>query len=95
VRAITLDDTIRIRKKVVFQKVGDEMVLLNMESGIYFGLNPTGARLWELLAEKKELNSILDIMAKEYAVERAQLEKDILKLLRKMASKKLVEVAKR
>src|SRR2546430_2126111 len=37
---------IRIRKDVVFRELEGEMVLLNLATGVYFGLDPVGTRIW-------------------------------------------------
>lgn len=39
----------RAHPDVVFQKLGDESVLLNLRTGVYWGLNPTGAVIWDEL----------------------------------------------
>ena len=38
-----------IPEDVVHRMVGDEAVLLQLDSGVYYGLDPVGSRIWELL----------------------------------------------
>ena len=38
-----------VPKDVLFQDLGEEVVLLEVESGQYYGLNEVGARMWSLL----------------------------------------------
>jgi hypothetical protein len=52
----------------------------NLESGVYFGLDPIGARIWQLMADGKPLAGICDAMQVEFEVERDVLEGDILRL---------------
>src|SRR5688572_30393353 len=47
--AITLDATVTITPEVVFKELRGEAVLLDLASGIYFGLDETSTRLWQLL----------------------------------------------
>jgi hypothetical protein len=75
------------------RKVGDEIVLLAVDSGTYFGLDPIGARAWELICEEKSLADICDIMVEEYEVERVVLESDLLELARDLIERKLIEAA--
>ena len=42
------DIAARAENKVAAQ-IGDEAVILDIESGYYFQLNPTAARIWALL----------------------------------------------
>ena len=44
---LTGSTTITVSKDFVYCNVEDEMVLLGMEDGIYYGLNPVGAFIWE------------------------------------------------
>jgi len=87
-----LNETVKIPKHVVFQKVGHETVLLNMESGVYYGLNSTGTRLWEVLRDKKNLRAALDELVTEYDVQPQDLQRDVLRLIRELEAKGLIEV---
>jgi hypothetical protein len=75
------------------RSVGDETVILNLESGTYYGLDPVGARMWRLLGEGKSLGEVCEILLEEYAVAREQLEADLLKLAEELANNGLVDRA--
>jgi hypothetical protein len=79
------------RDGVIAKMVGTEMVLLDYDRGIYYGLNPVGARLWQLLAGGEALDAVVERLAGEYDVERSTLEADVAALLRDLESKQLVE----
>jgi hypothetical protein len=49
--------------------VGDEVVILNLTTGVYHGLNEVGSRIWSLIEEPKSLQSIQEILLAEYEVE--------------------------
>lgn len=83
---------VRARQDVVFRELGEEMVLLNLRTGIYFGLNETGTRMWTLLMELKEPARVLHALEEEYAVSRTQLENDLRSLLDVLREKGLIEV---
>ena len=38
----------RILGGVVWTALGDEVMILKLDSGIYFGLDQVGARIWKL-----------------------------------------------
>ena len=42
----------------LFQELQGEAVLLNLKSGVYFGLDPVGTRIWELFAKHDRLPEI-------------------------------------
>lgn len=82
---------IKIPEDVVFEKVGDEMVLLNLETGIYFGLNPVGSRMWELLVTTNNPESVVECMRDEFDVTGDVLEQDLARLICELRDKKLIE----
>jgi hypothetical protein len=75
------------------RSVGDETVILNLESGTYYGLDPVGARMWQLLGEGKSLGELCEIMLEEYDVARERLEADLLNLAEELANNGLVDRA--
>ena len=69
-----------------------EAAILNLKSGVYYGLDPVGARIWNLLQEPRTVNDIRDALLKEYGVEPERCERDLLTLLQELAAEGLIEV---
>ncbi|BDZ71693.1 PqqD family peptide modification chaperone [Methanobacterium petrolearium] len=83
---------VTVNKDYVYCKVDDEMVLLGMEDGIYYGLNPVGAFIWEEIKEPKTINQVRDAILAEYDVEKEECEQDLFELLHELAEKGLIDV---
>jgi hypothetical protein len=75
---------------VMFQRVGDRMVLVNLQTNLVFELNDTGARVWELLRSGAGDEEILDQLTAEFEVGREQLRADVDDLLRTLTAKGLI-----
>ena len=90
---LTRDARLKIPEQVVTRQVGDETVLLNLESGTYFGLDPVGSRFLELLQAKGALAAIIPQMLEEFEVTEAQLEADLVRLADEMLASGLLEAA--
>jgi len=88
---LTRHSRVRVPEPVVTRKVGDETVILSLESGMYYGLDPVGSRFIELLETGASLGSVIDRMSGEYAVSDEQLEADLLKLSEEMLANGLLE----
>ena len=84
------DRMIEISDQVIFKPVGDEMVLLDFRSGMYYGLDPIGVRIWQLLAEHEPLGNVADRMSAEYDVTREELERDIDALIEELERRGLI-----
>lgn len=67
---------------VVARQIGGETVILNLESGTYFGLDVVGARIWQLIAEGKSVAETRAVMLVEFDVAEDVLDRDLEKLLR-------------
>ena len=85
-----LIDKVSISPDAIAKRVGDELVILNIGSGTYFGLDPVGARIWQLLEEGKSPTEIRDVMVEEYEVSYETLEHDIAVLLNDLLAKALI-----
>jgi hypothetical protein len=72
--------------------LADEVVMLDLESGMYYGLDAVGARIWNLIQEPKVVNAVRDILLQEYQVDPDRCERELLAFLREMAVHGLVEV---
>ncbi|MBI4564964.1 MAG: PqqD family protein [Planctomycetes bacterium] len=53
---------------VTYQEVGDEVVVLDLKSGRYFGLNRTAGFIWIGLVDPRESKSSPDDYAKTFGV---------------------------
>jgi len=69
-----------------------EAVILNLKSGLYHGLNPVGARVWELVQEPTKVNAIRDTLTAEYDVDAQTCTRDLLAVLEDMLGAGLIEV---
>jgi len=79
-----------IPKDVVFRDLAGESVILNLETGIYFGLNEVGTRIWSLLVEHGDKNKVVQGMLAEFNVEEQDLRRDVDKLLQELSEKGLL-----
>ena len=86
-------DKIMIPAQVVARQVGEETVILDLGSGTYFGLDATGARIWQLMGEGKTLAEICEVMLAEYEVSREAIERDVLALAEELCAKQLISSA--
>jgi Coenzyme PQQ synthesis protein D (PqqD) len=88
----TLNDSIAIPEDVLFRELDGEAVLLNLKTGTYFGLNPVGTRIWQLIAEQHSLARVLDVLAREYDADRDVLATDLLALAGQLCANGLGQI---
>lgn len=84
------DATITIPKHVLSESLNDETVVLDMSSGVYFGLSPVATRFWQLLGEGSSPGQIQTILLEEFDVEAEVLHNDLNSLIAELQAKKLI-----
>jgi hypothetical protein len=89
----TVDARITIPQHVVFRSFVKETVVLNLDTGRYHGLNPTGGRMLEVLRETPVVGDAAAKLAGEYGVPTEDIERDLLEFCDELASRGLVERA--
>jgi Coenzyme PQQ synthesis protein D (PqqD) len=72
--------------------LGEESAILNLKNTVYYGLNPVGARVWNLLQQARTVGELRDALLNEYDVDAERCETDLLELLEKMRSEGLIQV---
>lgn len=88
--SLTLQSQVRVSDDVLFQDLEGEAVLLNLKSGVYFGLDPVGTRIWRLIEDKVGLGDIVETIVAEYDVDAARSGADLLALVEDLAKNELV-----
>lgn len=77
-------------KQVVQSKIDDEVVMMDIESGFYFGLNSVASIIWELLKDGKTVDELADYLITEYDVNREQCLEETDILIKKMLDLKVI-----
>ena len=88
---LNADSRLSIPAPVMSRLVGDETVLLDLESGMYFGLEGVGKRIWESVADGNSLGEIAAIIAGEFEVEETQALTDLIAFASNLLERGLVE----
>ena len=81
--------TFRIPDTVLSQELAGETILLNLDTGVYFGLDAVGTRIWQLLHAGRTLDAIREALVAEYDVASDQLEADLTRLVAHLRRERL------
>ena len=90
--AVSLESRITASADVLARQIESDTVLLGMQRAEYFGLNPTGTRVWQLVQQPRRVSEIIDTMVTEYEVERRVLEADVMAIVEDLIAQGLVSV---
>ena len=89
---MNLSNHVTVPAQVMARTVGNETVILDLASGTYYGLDPVGARMWQLMTEGQTLAQLCTQMLDEYEVSQEDIERDVLALVQTLLDKQLVSL---
>ena len=84
------DDIYQIKEGVLFQKVDDESVLLEPETGNYFTLDPVGTYILDVMTSGVNLSEIVKQACSVYDVTQEQFKTDLEAIVKEMESLGLI-----
>ncbi len=84
---------LRVAANQLSCNLSGETVILNLENGIYYGLNQVATRIWELLKEQRNLDEIHKTLVSEYHVEPDDCKRAIDDLVQQFLAKGLLQKA--
>ena len=58
-------------------ELGGEAVLLNLDTGVYYGLDTVGTRIWKLLQQPRSIAELRDVIIDEFDVDPDRCEADL------------------
>ena len=88
---LTLNDRVAIPESVIAREVDGETVLLNLDTGIYFGLDAVGTAIWRAIQEDGHLVHAAAAVERDYDVDPAVARADLLRLIGEIVSKGLLQ----
>jgi hypothetical protein len=82
---------VRVPQHVVYREFVAETVVLNLNTGIYHGLNPTAGRMLTLLEEFGDIRVVAARLATEYRRPRSEIAADLEIFCRDLLARGLIE----
>ena len=74
---ISLTTIIRRDSKQIFSNVDAEVIMLSLNKGNYYALNKVGSRIWNLINQPIQVNSLIECLTKEFNVSKNSCEKKL------------------
>ena len=91
-RTVALTDVVCASPNHIASRVGDELAVLDLDRSVYYGLDPVGARVWELLQAPIALSDVRDAMVAEFEVGHAEAGADLIALVEELLDQRLVSL---
>jgi len=87
---VAFTQKVTLSPEALFQEVGGEIVILDLKSETYFGLDEVGARIWQLMEEHGDMQKVYEAILDEFDVESGRLQADMTALFDELAKSGLI-----
>ncbi len=78
--------------EIIQSKIGEEVVMLDMESGFYFGLNSVASVIWAMMKDGITFEDLCNQLMEQFDVEKSLCETDTQELIDQLLEKKIIRV---
>ncbi len=89
---ITINSKVIASKEQISCDLNDETVILSLPQGAYYGLNPVGANIWDLIKKPILVSDLLNVLLQEYETNEQECKRDLIKLLEDLKTNSLIEI---
>ena len=90
---VSFTDRISVPGHVLVRFLDKECVLLNLQTERYFGLDETGARMWQLVTTAATIDSAYRQLQEEFRVDRELLRANLTDLVARLSDNGLLELS--
>ncbi len=89
---LSLTSVVKLTNDLISAPIDDEVVILSVERGNYYGLDEIGTEIWQRLESPVRVDVLCADLAAKYAGDRQTIERDVLTLLESLLAERLLSV---
>ena len=89
---LSIDSIVSVAPEQLSCALGEESAILNLKNTVYYGLDPVGTRIWNLIQQPISVRELKGRLMDEYEVDADRCEGDLLSLLETMRNEGLIRV---
>lgn len=77
--------------QIIDGELEDSQVMMHLEKGKYFGLNPVGKKIWDMIQQPKRFDEIVENLLREYDVEKERCMSEVKTFLDNAIKNEIIE----
>ena len=78
--------------EILINEVDGETVMMSIENGTYYGMNPTGNFVWNILNQERSIEEIVNKIIETFSLTEDQCNSDVLPFIQSMIDEKIILV---
>ncbi len=72
--------------------VDNDLVMMSLEKGVYYGLDTIGSQIWEHIAKPISIDTLCHTLTDLYEVDPTQCQADVLAFLNELLNEEMIHV---
>jgi hypothetical protein len=92
-QTIGVDTIVSRGEGLVASEMAGETVMMSIEKGEYYALDPVASRIWRLIEKPCSVAAVCDVLLQHYDGERGEVERDVLLFLNDLMTRGLLGLA--
>ena len=89
---ISTESIVNWIEDIVASDIDNEKVMMSVEKGNYYGLDPIGSRIWDLMEKPVKVADLIDTLLLKYDVERETCKQDVIVFLEELRKEGILQV---
>jgi len=89
---INIDSVVVQAENLLSSELDGDTVLMGVNQAAYYGLDSTGQRIWNLIAEPRQVSEVCDLLIAEYDVDRTTCEHMVFAFLNELYKEGLIRI---
>jgi len=76
--------------EIITNEIDDEILMMSIEDGKYYGLNPVGSEIWKLIEEPKTLEEVIPALMEIFEIDEDSCRKESLEFIESMIKNNII-----
>jgi hypothetical protein len=89
---LSCDSTIQRASDVIDAEAGQELVMVSIANGLYYGVSDVAREIWKAIEQPKKVSDLIDDLAAGYNIDRSSCEDQTLAFLDSLLAEGLLRV---
>ncbi len=89
---LNINNYVKRKKEIAFQNMDQELVLLNLESGVYYSTNKVGQRIWQLCDGSMNIREIILKLSDDFDKSSDDIKNDVLEYINDLINEDLLSL---
>jgi hypothetical protein len=90
---ITEDSIVTRNTTIVTNNIENEVVMMSLEDGNYYGMSPVATRIWEIIDNSCSVDKICCTLLEEYQIDRENCLKGVIRFLQNLNKTNLIQIS--